>query len=280
MITTTHIDEHVLATSSGVRLRYATRGSRASTTVVFIHGWPDSWRSFEPVMAALPAHVSAVSVSLRGFGGSIAPTGSRFRPDDFADDVRDLVRALDITSAVVVGHSMGSLVAQRLAARHPGLVAGLVLIGGLTRLPDAVFAEVWSAVEELADPIEEMFVREFQSSTLAQPIPDELFEQIVAESLKAPAAVWREAFAAIPSMPADTAARITAPTLLLWGDRDALVPRSEQDALLTSIPDSRLLVYDGAGHSPNWEEPARVATEIEAFVRDVVAMNRTLPQRS
>ena len=264
MTTTAPITEHVLTLASGHRLRYATRGADLPIAVVFVHGWPDSWRSFEPVLDALPPTTSAVSVSLRGFGGSDAPSDG-YTPDDFAADVRELVDHLGVTSAVFVGHSMGTLVVQRLAASHPDMVAGLVLIGGFRTLPDDVFEEVWSVVQDLADPISEPFVREFQSSTLAAPVPDRFFDQLVAESLRAPARVWRAAFAGIRTMPRDTA--ISAPTLLLWGDQDALVPRTEQDALLAAIPGARLVVYEGAGHSPNWEQPERVARDIETFRR-------------
>jgi pimeloyl-ACP methyl ester carboxylesterase len=257
------ITEHVLTLSSGRQLRYATRGANLPIAVVFVHGWPDSWRSFEPVLDALPPTISAVSVSLRGFGGSDAPPCG-YTPDDFAADVRELVDHFDVTSAVFVGHSMGTLVVQRLAALHPDIVAGLVLIGGLNQLPDDVFDAVWSVVQDLTDPISEAFVRDFQSSTLAGPVPDRFFDQLVAESLRAPARVWRAAFAGIRAMPRDTA--ISAPTLLLWGDMDALVPRAEQDALLAAIRGARLAVYNGAGHSPNWEQPERVARDIEAFL--------------
>ena len=270
MTTTAPITEHVLTLASGHRLRYATRQADRPITIVFVHGWPDSWRSFEPVMNALPPTIGATSVSLRGFGGSDAPRDG-YTADDFAADIHELAEHLDVTSAVFVGHSMGSLVVQRLAASHPELVAGLVLIGGLNRLPDDVYADVWSAVEDLADPISEQFVREFQSSTLAAPVPAGFFDQLVAESLKAPACVWRAAFAGIRTMPPAHDARITAPALLLWGDRDALVPRTEQDNLLSAIPDARLIVYRGAGHSPNWEQPARVAQDIEAFLRSNAA---------
>ena len=270
MTTTTPITEHVLTLTSGHRLRFATQQADGPITVVFVHGWPDSWRSFEPVMTALPSTIGAISVSLRGFGGSDAPPDG-YTPDDFAADVHDLAEHLDITSAVFVGHSMGSLVVQQLAAAHPEMVAGLVLIGGLNQLPDDVFADVWSAVEDLTDPISERFVREFQSSTLAGPVPARFFDQLVAESLKAPARVWRAAFAGIRTMPPANDARITAPTLLLWGDQDALVPRTEQDRLVSTIPEARLVVYSGAGHSLNWEQPTRVARDIEAFLRSNVA---------
>ena len=68
-------------------------------------------------------------------------------------------------------------------------------------------------------------------------------------------------------------------TLLLWGDQDALVPRAEQDALLAAIPDARLLVYSDAGHSPNWEQPERVARDIEAFLRRHAPKGSTSPLR-
>jgi non-heme chloroperoxidase len=265
MTATVPITEHAVALADGHHLRYATRGPQP-VSVVFVHGWPDSWRSFQPVLDALPPEVGAISVSLRGFGGSDAPTQG-YEPDDFAADIRQLADHLDITSAVFVGHSMGSLVVQRLAAQHPGLVAGLVLIGGLTKLPDDVFDEVWAVVSDLRDPIDEQFVRDFQSSTLAAPVPESFFEQLVAESRKAPARVWRAAFAGIRAMPSNTPAPITAPTLLIWGDHDALVPRSEQDHLLATIPRSRLVTYDNAGHSPNWEQPNRVAADIATVMR-------------
>lgn len=267
------ITEHVLTSAAGRRLRYARRGTDALATVVFVHGWPDSWRSFQPVIDALPPTVGAVSVSLRGFGGSDAPADG-YTPDDFVADVRDVVEHLGVTSAVFVGHSMGTLVVQRLAASHPEVVAGLVLIGGFNRLPDDVFDEVWSVVEDLADPISEQFVHEFQSSTLAAPVPAGFFDQLIAESLRAPARVWRAAFAGIRTMPPADDTVIVAPTLLVWGDQDALVPRAQQEVLLSAIPDSRLVIYEGAGHSPNWEQPERVAHDIDAFLHPLLEAGR------
>jgi pimeloyl-ACP methyl ester carboxylesterase len=237
--------------------------------VVFVHGWPDSWRSFQPVLAALPPTIGAISVSLRGFGGSDAPPDG-YAPDDFAADVHELVDHLGVTSAVFVGQSMGTLVVRRLASANPDKVAGLVLIGGFNRLPDDVFDEVWSAVQNLTDPISEQFVREFQASTLASPVPNAFFEQLVAESLQAPARVWQAAFAGIRTMPSAPDTPITVPTLLLWGDQDALVPHAEQDTLLAAIPRAHLVVYEGTGHSPNWEQPGRVAHDIDTFLRSTV----------
>jgi pimeloyl-ACP methyl ester carboxylesterase len=132
-----------------------------------------------------------------------------------------------------------------------------------------VVRDLWnSAVEALADPVDPAFVTAFQQSTLAQAVPPGWLDMVVAESLKVPARVWREACAGF--FRDDTSgdlARITAETLILWGECDAICPRADQEALAAGIARSRLSIYRGAGHAPHWEEPRRVAAEIAAFVQ-------------
>ena len=60
--------------------------------------------------------------------------------------------------------------------------------------------------------------------------------------------------------------KIEVPTLIVWGDRDTFTTRPDQEALNRAIAGSRLAVYDGAGHSPHWEEPARFAAQVASFV--------------
>ena len=64
---------------------------------------------------------------------------------------------------------------------------------------------------------------------------------------------------------------VTAPALLIWGDQDGLALRDQQDRLLAALPKARLEVYEAAGHSPNWEQPERVAEDIVAFARSLGA---------
>jgi pimeloyl-ACP methyl ester carboxylesterase len=66
---------------------------------------------------------------------------------------------------------------------------------------------------------------------------------------------------------ADLLGQIAAPTLLVWGDRDALFSRRDQEQLIGAMPVARLLVYSETGHSPNWERPERIATDPLAFLR-------------
>ena len=132
--------------------------------------------------------------------------------------------------------------------------------------------ELWaSVVSGLTDPVDPGFVREFQEGTVARPVPPAFLDTVVRESLKVPARVWRAVFEGF--LEADFSARlggIGVPTLIVWGDRDAICPRGEQEALAAAIPDARLAVYPGAGHAPHWEEPERFTADLVAFTDRVV----------
>jgi pimeloyl-ACP methyl ester carboxylesterase len=121
-------------------------------------------------------------------------------------------------------------------------------------------------------------VREFQQSTLTRPVPHEFFETIVEESLKVPARVWKSALEPYTTVDfSDRIKVISVPTLVIWGDRDAFTPRAEQDAISKSIAGSRLVVYAGTGHCPHWEEPARFAGDLIAFVNGIQRQGRPAP---
>jgi non-heme chloroperoxidase len=248
-----------------LRLEYVEHGDPTGAPVLLLHGLADSWRSFEPVLPHLPASIRAFALSQRGHGDADRPAAG-YGPRDFAADLAAFVDALGLGRAVVVGHSLGALVAQRFALDHPARTRGLVLVGwrGYPR-PSAV-----AALGALEDPIDPGFVRAFQEASLARPVPPAFLDAMVRESLKVPARVWREVVAAVRAD--DFSAElgtIAAPTLIAWGDRDATCPRSEQEALAATIAGARLLVYPGAGHCLHWEEPARFAADLAAFAERV-----------
>lgn len=253
---------------SGVRLQYAEQGDPTGMPVILLHGGTDSWHSFEPVMPFLPRSLRVFAISQRGHGDSDRPeSGYRFK--DFSDDVLAFMNAMGIVKAMVVGHSMGSGVAQHFAIYHPDRTLGVVLMGAFASFDTVVVNEFYQAViAPLTDPIEPAIAREFQESTLARPIPEAMLETFIRESLKVPARVWKEAFAGFLQ---DTTWKhlnqIVAPALIIWGDQDVFAPRSDQVVLNQAIQDSRLLVYEGAGHAMHWEEPGRVATDIMQFAQ-------------
>jgi pimeloyl-ACP methyl ester carboxylesterase len=260
-----------VALSTGVTLQYVEHGDRSGAPVVLLHGITDSWRSFAPALPHLPSSLRAFALTQRGHGDAERPaTGYRTR--DFAADVAAFIEALDLGPAIIVGHSMGSTNGLRFAIDFPHHTRGLVLIGAFATYqhnPD--MTHFWnSTVALLTDPIDPAFVREFQESTLAIEVPREIVDTAVEESLKVPARIWRAALGGcLEDDFVDEIGKITAPTLALWGDRDALVPRVDQDVLLKRIAGSRLVIYHGHGHAPHWEDPARFAADIGAFAKEL-----------
>ncbi len=260
---------------NGLQFEYAEQGPRGGPTVLMLHGITDSWRSFEPVLPLLPAHWHVVALSQRGHGGSDkAPR--LYRTEDFAADAAAFARALDLAPMIVVGHSMGAANALRLALDAPELVQGLVLAGAFARFGDkeALRAFYREEIAPLVDPVPPALARAFQLDTVAQPVAPDLIEAMVDESLRAPAHVWRAAFAALfDDHFSSELQRLDVPTLIAWGDADAFVPAEDTAALSAAIARSRVSVYGGTGHALHWEQPERFARELVAFV---VGLRRAL----
>ena len=261
---------HSVALSTGLTVPYVEQGNPTGVPVILLHGYSDSHHSYDLLLAQLPPAVHAYAVTQRGHGDADRPT-SGYRPADYAADVAAFMDAVGLEAAVIVGHSGGSYAAQQFALDHPERALGIVLIGAFRSFHDnSGVLDLAQAVREFTDPVDPDFVRAFQESCVAQPVPDGYIDSIVAESLKLPARVWKAYLQAYLENPVPTeSGTITTPTLILWGDQDAFSPRSDQDALVAAIPRARLSVYKGTGHCPHWEQPQRAAAEIGALAQHV-----------
>ncbi len=266
------------AAGSGLSLPYIEKGDLSGPAVVFLHGLSDSHRSFDLLLPHIPDSYRSIAVTQRGHGEAQRPVLA-FDAADLAADIRRFLDSLEIDSAVIVGHSMGSFVAQKFAAEYPERVDGLVLIGAFAAFSEneAAIEFVSSSIDTLGDPVTESFVRQFQASTFAKALPDDFFETIVKESLKLPANVWKFVCKAmIDTDLIPLLEKIKAETLLIWGERDGFISRDDQTTLLANIANSTLSVYEGVGHAPHWEEPERVAGEIVRFAART-AMGSVVP---
>jgi len=258
--------------STGVRLRYAERGDPTGEAIIFLHGWPDSWFSFSRVLPLLSPEYRAFAPDQRGHGESERPECC-YTLDDFAADVDAFMDTLGINKATLAGHSMGSLIAQRVALSYPRRVRRLVLIGTATMAANSeVLLEAGEELRSLEDPVPPEFAREFAESTIYYPVPQEFLAGAVSECLKVPARVWRDALeGALLSVGQEHAARlheIDVPTLILWGKQDAVFLREEQDRLAEAIADATLKVYPDTGHGVQWERPEQVVRDLETFTKD------------
>ena len=255
---------------NGVRLQYAEQGNPSGIPLLLLHGFADSWRSFELVLPRLPASIHAFALTQRGHGDASRPAAG-YGVRDFATDLAQFQDVLHLRVPVIVGHSMGGGVAMRYTIDHPERTAGLVLVAASPTMGATGAArEFWdSTISKLTDPIDPALVRGMTESMLAQPVPQAFLDDAIQESLKVPAFVWKAAFESRWHLEGDYSGeldKVKAPTLLVWGDRDARYSRTEQDTLATAISGSRLLVYPGAGHLLHWEEPQRFASDLVTFV--------------
>ena len=257
---------------SGVTLEYAEQGNSKGTAVIFLHGYTDSWHSFERVLSFVPESIHALAPSQRGHGDSDRPE-STYLIGELSEDLNQFMDAVGVPSAFIVGHSMGSMVAERFAIDHPQRTTGLVLAGTNPSLVgNPAVEEFGQAVEQLEDPIDRSFAQAFQESTLAHPIPPDFLATIVSESLKVPARIWKTAFAGFLKTDfSRELSKIEAPTLIIFGDRDSFMTSADHEAVRSRIRGSRMTTYEGAGHAMHWEDPSRFAADVMAFVERVTA---------
>jgi non-heme chloroperoxidase len=255
--------------STGLRLHYAERGDRTGEAILFLHAYADSWFWFSRVLPLLSSSYRALVSDQRGHGDSDKPECC-YTTDDFAADVDAFMEAAGVEKATLVGHSSGGLIAQRVALDYPYRVSRLVLIGApTTLLGNHTVAEAGEEMLALEDPIPPEFVRGFVEGTIHHPVPEEFLAGAVSESLKVPARVWRDYWEGVLLEADDTdrLGEIGAPTLILWGERDTLLPREEQERRAEAIRDATLQVYPDTGHAVAAERPEWVARDLEAFIR-------------
>jgi non-heme chloroperoxidase len=260
--------------NSGIEVSYCEWGNPKGLPMLMLHGFTDSCWSFQPLAKRLPASIRAIALSLRGHGDSARPTDG-YTVAQFAQDAADTLDHLKIGRAVVLGHCMGSLVAQQMAVLFPERVSALVLIGAMRSLKgNTAVEELWcDGVATMNDPIDPAFVRAFQEGTLACPVPGAFLEQVVSESLKVPARVWRSTLRSLLDNDASAMlGRIAAPSYVIWGDKDGITLRPEQQALISAIPTATLSVREGAGHAPHWEDPGSVAVEVTGWTKQLMAI--------
>ncbi|MFG2823016.1 alpha/beta fold hydrolase [Kitasatospora sp. NPDC048365] len=248
----------------GIVLPYADRG--AGDPLVLLHAVGDSWRAFEPLMAHLPGSLRVLAPSQRGHGGaSLPPHG--YRPADFAADLAAFLDVLGVERAVLVAASSAGFTARRFAAARPERVRALAFLGSPAELGDKPgIAGIRAWVDGLADPLDPAELRAMIDSLVCRPLPPAFAELMVAEGLRAPARVWRETFHGLLAEPGPAPVRVSAPVLVARGERDTLLPLSDQERLAAAFPHATLRSYPAAGHVVHWDAPDRVAADLLALL--------------
>lgn len=262
---------------NGVSLPYVEQGEALGVPVVLLHGVAGSWRSFERLLPHLPPSLHALALTQRGHGEASHPDAG-YRIQNFAADLAAFLDALHIQAAVIVGHSMGSAVAQRFAIDYPERALGLVMVSPRANMRERPgLKELYeTTIARLSDPVDPAFVRSFMDGLFVQPVPDAFYESALEDAMKVPAHVWKRVFK--NAMEEDLLRdldTIEAPTLLIWGAEDDTVPQADREIIARAMAGAQQIEYAGVGHDAQAEVPERFAADLTTFVEGPVRFARS-----
>lgn len=251
----------------GRAVRYVDLGEGDAPPVVFVHGLGGNWQNWLENLPRVAQGRRALALDLPGFGASEMPT-SKISISGYARTVDAWLERLGVGHVAVVGNSMGGFIAAELAIRYPERVERLALVAAagisstnLKRRPTMTVARASAAIAALtASRSTAIIARERLRHVVISPVirhptliaSDLLFE--VMQGSGKPGFI--DALDALTSYDfRDRIGEIRAPSLIVWGREDVLVPVEDADEFERLIPSSRQLVMDDTGHTPMLERP-------------------------
>jgi non-heme chloroperoxidase len=278
---------------TGITMKYAEAGNPQGTPVILLHGYTDSGRSFQFVLPALEKEnpqLRIIAPDLRGHGESSMPDSTRcsknpetcFEPADFAADIIALMDQLNISKANIVGHSMGSIIAQELALQYSERVNSLVLIGTFVNgkesvtVNDFLIAELieksfratlekrssfdWpaNAWHLTANDIGEEAMTFLKTAWVFDPVAaDDFVQAVLSETAKVKLGTWIGVIKALAFVDNREALKnLKKPTLILWAKQDNAFPaepdqRQVKEAFQTAArTNGTRFIYKTYGKTP------------------------------
>jgi pimeloyl-ACP methyl ester carboxylesterase len=283
--------DHLTLRANGAAFHVARLGS--GPPLLLLHGWPEFWLTWEPVMTRLADRYTLLAPDLRGFGDSDKPDGP-FGPEQHAADMVALMDALGLEKAGVVGHDVGGAVMQPLARTAPQRLAGLFFF-------DFVYPGIGARMAE-PDRLNQIWYQSFNQMEIAPALVgatrescrayigyflkhwahrkdafDDVLEAFTDNFLKpgnlaGGFAHYRASHAGRIKMmkgEAPKLAPIGVPTCVRWAERDVLFPFSWTDRLSETFTNLDIALLPGVGHFPHREDPDRAATQMAAFFKKI-----------
>jgi pimeloyl-ACP methyl ester carboxylesterase len=283
--------DHLTIQANGAAFHVARAGS--GPPLLLLHGWPEFWLTWEPVMQRLADRYTLLAPDLRGFGDSDKPQGP-YGPDGHAADMLALIDALGIARSGLVGHDVGGPVIMAIARKAPEKLAGLFFfdfvypgIGARFATPDRL-NEIWyqsfhqmemapriiGATRETCRVYIEYFLRHWSHRKDAF---DDVLDAFVDNFMKpgnlaGGFAHYRASHAPrvammkgeLPALP-----KINVKTCIRWGEHDPILLAEWTDRLGETFSDTDVAIFPGVGHFPHREDPDRAAAEIAGFFQRI-----------
>ncbi len=264
----------------GFHVHYQDDGDLGAPTLVLLHGYGDSYTSWEGWVQQLRTGFHLLSLDFPGHGLTRAPQGYVLSGDGLADFVDAFAAQLNLPQFAVAGNSMGGGVAWQLALRHPQRINALILVDAAGFPNEKPPASVPLAFKILKFPLGRAFLRNIDNRPL---IDEGLKTDVFDKALITPALVDRWAdFQRAPGhrailmsvsmgslMSASPAVLrgIHVPTLILHGENDVLIEPASAGKFAAAIAGAKVLIYPKVGHLPQIEIPQRSSADVAEFLR-------------
>jgi pimeloyl-ACP methyl ester carboxylesterase len=250
-------------------------GPRDAPAVLMLHGFGASLHTWEPWVEEWKGPLRLIRVDLPGHGLSGADPSGDYTDARSLRLLLGLLDGLGLQQVDVVGHSMGGRIAWTLAARHPERVRRLVLVApdGFASPPVFEYGkvpEVPAVLQLMRVVLPRAVLKMNLAPAYADPsaLTDERVDRYH-DLLRAPGA--RQAMLdrmrqTVLDDPVPRLRSIRAPTLLVWGEEDRMIPLTNAQDYVQALPASRLLRLPGVGHLPHEEAPERAGPAVKAFL--------------
>ena len=258
---------------AGARVRVREEGDPDAPVILMIHGFSYSLETWDAWAAALKDDYRLIRYDLLGHGLTGPDPQQRYAPAERAAFVGDVMDALQLPSAIIAGNSLGGLAAWRFAAVNPDRVDALILVSpgvypynSVTDTP----AEIPAAMKGYLLTAPEAGVRAsaeivFHDASKVTGKRLAVLRDMMRRTGNGAAMVASLEEFTLPD-PTPMLARITAPTLVLWGEEDVIIPVEQGRRLESDIPGARLITYPGVGHAAQEEAPAITVRDAAAFL--------------
>jgi pimeloyl-ACP methyl ester carboxylesterase len=270
---------HFVDLPGGFHVHYQDEGDPVSPLLVLLHGFGDSYTSWEGWVRDLKGKFHVITLDFPGHGLTRAPEGYSLSGDGLADLVDAFAAQLALPRFAVAGNSMGGGVAWQLAVRHPQRINALILVDAAGFPNEKPPGAVPLAFKILRYPIGRAILRNIDNRPL---IDEGLKTDVYDKTLITPALVdrWAEfqrapghraiLMSLNPSAFNQAAAavldKINVPTLILHGENDVLIEPASARKFAAAIPGAKVLIYPNTGHLPQIEIPQRSAADVAQFL--------------
>ena len=255
------------------RVRVRVEGNPDGPALLFLHGYTSSLDSWDYIVSAFASDYKIVRYDLLGHGLTGPDPSRRYSPMERVEFIDAVLQALDIERVTIVGNSLGGLMAWRYAAMHPNKVDQLVLIApaafpfyGLNDKPQPVLPAFEKYLRfGTAEDVFRVYGTMLGDSGKATEERTRLYHAMMRHPGNGQAFIDHLNVFTLPD-PRSDLAKVAAPTLILWGNKDAIITSTQAERIAAAMPNARARIFEGVGHIPQEEVPEQTTAAIKAFL--------------